>query len=60
MMPAEHPPDPHRKASKHAVGRLVIQFRIERAARYTAWVEAIIFAAALILGILQLGLKVKK
>jgi len=49
MMPAEHPPEPHREASKYAVDRLVIQFRVERAAKRTARVAAISFAAALIL-----------
>jgi hypothetical protein len=39
-----------REASKHAVGRLVIQFRIERAARRVGRVAIIIFVVALILG----------
>jgi hypothetical protein len=39
-----------REASKHAVGRLVIQFRIERAARRVGRVAIVIFVIALIFG----------
>ena len=38
-----------REASKQAVGRLVIQYRVERAARRAAWFAATIFVVALIL-----------
>jgi hypothetical protein len=38
-----------RDASKQAVGRLVIQYRVERAARRVAWFAAISFVVALIL-----------
>jgi hypothetical protein len=38
-----------RDASKQAVGRLVIQYRVERAARRVAWFAAISFLVALIL-----------
>jgi hypothetical protein len=38
-----------REATKHAVGRLVIQYRVERAARWVAWFAAISFVVALIL-----------
>ena len=37
-----------REASKHAVGRLVIQFRIERASRRVGQVAIMIFVVALI------------
>jgi hypothetical protein len=40
-----------REASKHAVGRLVIQYRVGRAARLVAWFAAITFVVALILGV---------
>jgi hypothetical protein len=39
-----------REASKHAVGRLVIQFRIERASRRVGRVAIVIFVIALIVG----------
>jgi hypothetical protein len=39
-----------REASKHAAGRLVIQFRIERAARRVGRIAIVIFVVALILG----------
>jgi hypothetical protein len=48
---AEEGPMIEREASKHAVGRLVIQFRIERAAKRVAWFAAIIFVVALILSV---------
>jgi hypothetical protein len=38
-----------RKASKQAVGRLVIQFRIERAAKRVGWFAAISFVVMLVL-----------
>jgi hypothetical protein len=40
-----------REASKHAVGRLMIQYRVERAARRVAWFAAITFVVALILSV---------
>jgi hypothetical protein len=40
-----------REATKHAVGRLVIQYRVERAARRVAWFGAISFVVALILSV---------
>ena len=40
-----------REATKHAVGRLVIQYRVERAARRVAWFAAISFVVALILSV---------
>ena len=40
-----------REATKHAVGRLVIQYRVERAARRVAWFAAICFVAAVILSV---------
>jgi hypothetical protein len=45
------PVEPHldRDASQHAVGKLVIQFRIERAAKRVAWFAAISFVVMLIL-----------
>ena len=45
------PVEPHldRDASKHAVGKLVIQFRIERAAKRVAWFAAISFVVMLVL-----------
>lgn len=39
-----------REASKHAAGRLVIQFRIERASRRVGRIAIITFVIALILG----------
>jgi len=39
-----------REASKHAVGRLVIQFRIERASRRVGRIAIITFVIAIILG----------
>ena len=39
-----------REASKHAVGRLVIQFRIERASKRVGRVAIVIFVIALIFG----------
>jgi hypothetical protein len=44
-----------RETSKHAVGRLVIQFRIERAATRVAWFAAISFMVALILSVPWVG-----
>jgi hypothetical protein len=40
-----------REASKHAVGRLVIQYRVERAAKKVAWFAATSFVVALILSV---------
>jgi diacylglycerol kinase len=40
-----------REASNHAVGRLVIQYRVERAARRAAWFAAMVFVVALILSV---------
>ena len=40
-----------REASNHAVGRLVIQYRLERAGRRAAWFAAMIFVVALILSV---------
>ena len=47
-MPIEQSHELGREASKHAVGRLVIQFR-ERASRRVAWFAIITFVVALIL-----------
>jgi hypothetical protein len=49
-VPIEQSHELGREASKHAVGRLVIQFRIERASRRVAWFAIITFVVALILG----------
>jgi hypothetical protein len=38
-----------REASKQAVGRLVVQFRIERAAKRVAWFAAISLVVMLVL-----------
>ena len=48
-MSVEEPHEVDRDASKQAVGRLVIQYRVERAARRVAWFAAISFVVALIL-----------
>jgi hypothetical protein len=42
-----------RENSRHAVGRLVIQFRIERASRRVGWVAVVTFVVALVLGVLS-------
>jgi hypothetical protein len=47
-VPIEQSHELGREASKHAVGRLVIQFR-ERASRRVAWFAIITFVVALIL-----------
>jgi hypothetical protein len=44
-----------REAFKHAVGRLVIQYRVERAAKRVAWFAAISFVVALILSVPGVG-----
>ena len=50
-MPAEQPHELSREASEHAVGRLVIQYRVERAIKRVAWFAAISFVVALILSV---------
>jgi Zn-dependent membrane protease YugP len=54
-MPAEQPQELSREASKHAVGRLVIQYRVERAIKRVAWIAAITFVVALILSVPGVG-----
>jgi hypothetical protein len=44
-----------REASDRAVGRLVIQYRVERAARRAAWFAAMVFVVALILSVLGIS-----
>ena len=51
-MPVEHPPHFDCEVSKQAAGRLVIQFRIERASKRIGWFAAISFVVALILSVL--------
>ena len=50
-MPGERHPQSDREASKRAVGRLVIQFRVERAAKRVAWFAGATFVVALILSV---------
>ena len=54
-MPVERSPKLDREASKQAVGRLVIQYRVERAVRRVAWFAAISFVVALILSVPEVG-----
>jgi hypothetical protein len=54
-VPVEQPPKLDRKASKQAVGRLVIQYRVERAVKRVAWFAAISFVVALILSVPGVG-----
>ena len=54
-MPLEQPSELDREASKYAVSRLAIQYRIERAAKRVAWFAAISFVAALILSVPGVG-----
>jgi hypothetical protein len=49
-----------REASKHAVGRLVVQYRVERAARRVAWFAAMSFLVALILSVPGVSLLIVK
>jgi hypothetical protein len=49
-----------RETLKHAVGRLIIQFRIERAAKRVAWFAAIVFVLALILIVPGVGRLIAK
>jgi hypothetical protein len=47
----ERHPSPIAEASKRAVGRLLIQFRVERAAKRVAWFAGATFVVALILSV---------
>jgi len=53
IVPVE--PNLDRDASKHAVGKLVIQFRIERAAKRVAWFAVATLVVALILSVPGVG-----
>ena len=48
-MPVEQPNELSREAFKDAAGRLVIQYRVERATKRVAWFAAISCVVALIL-----------
>jgi hypothetical protein len=50
-VPGERHPSPIAEASKRAVGRLLIQFRVERAAKRVAWFAGATFVVALILSV---------
>ena len=55
-VPVEHPAERDREA----VGRLVIQYRVERAAKRVAWFAAISLLVALILSVPGVGRLVAK
>ena len=50
-VPGEQDSQFDREASKRAVDRLVIQFRVERAAKRVAWFAGATFVVALILSV---------